>query len=997
MEETQDVLDHWHGLLRATGGALARSKSYWWMLSYKWQKDRWRYKTPSDLPGQLLLHDDETGDKEPIKRLPVSKAEKALGIYWRPDGHMNDQRKHLRKAATEWATTFKTTRLSKEDAFYCLDTTIMKKLEYPLMVTTFTKQDTDYIMAPILQAALPSIQVQKNLPRTLVYAPIKYQGLGIKDLWTSQLIEHLHAIMRHSQRPTLTGTTIDSCMEDLVLELGSSTSFWDLDFTRWESIITKTWMSFTWKCLKETSLSFKGPLAKIPPQRHHDRFIMDDLIASGLYTAKQLCQINHVRMWKQVTRLSDICTADGLRVAIDTFRKTPPTTTSPYEWPKNRTPSEAYFTLWKTAITRLYLKEGTRHRELASPLGYWLHPTDDYWEWWYDLTASSLYRSHQSQWTRWDLCPVATHTFSSPTIVPHNAVPVGLHRASVRLSTNGLAHLQSHGPSDISPDVPQPTTLEAAIAALVAAEQWTITDIQHLDNGAYLAQCIQQGTCIAVTDASLKDCIGTAAFKFVGPDDQAPLKGVNIVPGPIKHGDSLRCELSGLIGIVVLAHILGEIHGIDTGRIEIACDNINSLRVFAPWYIPNPSHENFDLIKVLWNLLKSSPFSWTTTHVKGHMDKQTNRPLTRLERINCEMDALANRYRKLLVEANPFGRPSMFSMKHEGWTVWNGSTKISSPTKDNLYEAIYAPKIKDFWTKEHRIASNYTVPARVPSPSIDIIDWDATNALMKSLSAARRRWCMKHGSEQCGVGMTLAAWKKQGDDECPRCQQPEDSTHVLQCMACDSQDVWSTGIADLTEKMSSLNTPIDLQQALLSRLQQWRERAPLINDPTWSAAITNLISSQDSIGWKPFLEGLPSIAWRRYIALHLHTTASTTTASQWMKTIMKSVHHLAWSLWDHRNQVLHHIDRPRMKRGIALLHQQLLQELQLGPQDLPIEDQQHFQYSFLSLISKPIQFQKAWLLNVNAARERHERRLFEITQRRLDSVLVHWMRTGYLR
>ena len=136
-----------------------------------------------------------TLQKEPIERLPVTEAQKALGIYTRPDGNMVDEKEHLRQLAEKWAGSLRTRRVHKNDAWYCLNATILKSIEYPLVVTTFTRDDCAYIMALILTAGLLSVRVQQNMPQTLVYAPLKFQGLGISDPWAVQLIEHLHVIL----------------------------------------------------------------------------------------------------------------------------------------------------------------------------------------------------------------------------------------------------------------------------------------------------------------------------------------------------------------------------------------------------------------------------------------------------------------------------------------------------------------------------------------------------------------------------------------------------------------------------------------------------------------------------------------------------------------------------------------------------------------------------------------------------------------------------------
>ena len=220
--EMQEVLDNWDGLLRATGGALEHSKSYWYLLDYHRRGGKWCYKPPSAVPGDVSLYNDTTHQKEIIPRLPVTTAKKALGIFTRPDGIMHQQRKYLRGKASDWSDAMRTNHIRKDDAWYCLNTTIMKVVEYPLVATTLTRRDCGTIMAP---TGLHSVDVQKNLPRALVYAPLRYQGMGIADPWATQLIEHLHVILRHCTRPTINGRLLNSNMENLTLELGSAIPF----------------------------------------------------------------------------------------------------------------------------------------------------------------------------------------------------------------------------------------------------------------------------------------------------------------------------------------------------------------------------------------------------------------------------------------------------------------------------------------------------------------------------------------------------------------------------------------------------------------------------------------------------------------------------------------------------------------------------------------------------------------------------------------------------
>ena len=55
LEEMQDAVDHWEGGLKATGGALVPSKSYWYLIDFIWTGDKWRYATRDNFPGDISI------------------------------------------------------------------------------------------------------------------------------------------------------------------------------------------------------------------------------------------------------------------------------------------------------------------------------------------------------------------------------------------------------------------------------------------------------------------------------------------------------------------------------------------------------------------------------------------------------------------------------------------------------------------------------------------------------------------------------------------------------------------------------------------------------------------------------------------------------------------------------------------------------------------------------------------------------------------------------
>jgi hypothetical protein len=101
---------------------------------------------------------------------------------------MKDQVEYLRGKAVAWSDALRTKRLTPGEAWYCLNSTIMKTIEYSLMATTISKDEMAYIMAPILSAALPKSKIQSRMPRDLVYGTLESRGLGIHNPWHTQHI-----------------------------------------------------------------------------------------------------------------------------------------------------------------------------------------------------------------------------------------------------------------------------------------------------------------------------------------------------------------------------------------------------------------------------------------------------------------------------------------------------------------------------------------------------------------------------------------------------------------------------------------------------------------------------------------------------------------------------------------------------------------------------------------------------------------------------------------
>jgi hypothetical protein len=110
--------------------------------------------------------------------------------------------------------------------------------------------------------------------------------------------------------------------------------------------------------------------------RDHDAFLMDIFCTSNLWCDSDMCALNAVQLHLQVATLSDIVTADGLRIDPEALLATPSTShKSTLNWIRQPTITDSQRQLWHQAI-KLFLD---KHDRLLQPLGPWHSEPNQQW------------------------------------------------------------------------------------------------------------------------------------------------------------------------------------------------------------------------------------------------------------------------------------------------------------------------------------------------------------------------------------------------------------------------------------------------------------------------------------------------------------------------------------------------------------------------------------------------------------------------------------------
>ncbi|MGL5934842.1 MAG: hypothetical protein ACRCZI_04390, partial [Cetobacterium sp.] len=464
------------------------------------------------------------------------------------------------------------------------------------------------------------------------------------------------------------------------------------------------------------------------------------------------------------------------------------------------------------------------------------------------------------------------------------------------------------------------------IAQIPSTAAWATKCVVTQGDGAEIANAIQARKAIAVSDGGLKFGLGTAAFIIEGHGAQGRIKGVNKVPGPIKEGDSHRCEAAGLYAIILLTKEICDLHQIQDGGITIYCDNTMALDIFAPDYLPDPKRPNFDLESACWALKNKTNITWKAEHVKGHQDRAKSiHTLTRQAKLNIEVDRTATAYWIHLVSRSKvMPTPEIIPIHGEEWQLWQGEKKITHPSRKLLYAIMQDRSTQMWWLREQHIK-----PA-----TKKLVDYEAVQDAMQHLSLPRRRYVTKVASENCGVGTTLVEWKYQISAKCPRCSHEHETTqHVQQCRGYAAHHSFTQSMEKLEKYLTNEITSPDVQEAVTHCLKRWQSQKA-IQLYKFPREVKEVILQQHKIGWLDFLECLPAKGWQMLQRRYYREEGLQKSSKRWLRGLLLQLHHLGHKQWRHRCEVKNNITKPTEQELLNTIHIEIKQQFEWGPAQL---------------------------------------------------------------
>ena len=137
-----------------------------------------------------------------------------------------------------------------------------------------------------------------------------------------------------------------------------------------------------------------------------------------------------------------------------------------------------------------------------------------------------------------------------------------------------------------------------------------------------------------------------------------------------------------------------------------------------------------------------------------------------------------------------------------------------------------------------------------------------------------------------------------------------------------------------------------------------------------SPAMLTLARSQDTIGWKLFMEGNISTLFYQRQQFHLTMSSSYLNGTDWTKQLISRLLNITHSQWIYRNISLHSNQGGRLhKEKVEQMREEIEELLEIEPGEIPAKSQFLLDISLEEITSSHTETQAYWIKAVNAARQ----------------------------
>jgi hypothetical protein len=369
------IAQTWENLLFYSGGSLNLQKCSWYAMYWAWKNCRPYLLPINPTDHDLQLSTQGNNDTSTtIRRWPLNKANRILGVYLSPDGDFTTQLQILKKKADAFAYTLRSPRLTPQDIITFHRTTYGPSMRYVLPALSVDEEELSMVQSKILSAILNKLGHTSKLPTEIRHGPIEMGGLALIDLRTEVGISQLKYMRDAIYSDSEAGKLIIMSLKYSQIEAGIAEPLLENPQIHLQ-YLTPTWLLSIRQYLYQHNLTVSiTDVLKAPLKGRFDQCIMSSPSLAN-YTKSQQIDLNLVRLYLQITTLSDMTESDGLHACKYNIKGLcrPDQSINSITWPRQEQVTQSQTKLWTRFISSAYLRYGNKWRQ--TPLSN--DPTED--------------------------------------------------------------------------------------------------------------------------------------------------------------------------------------------------------------------------------------------------------------------------------------------------------------------------------------------------------------------------------------------------------------------------------------------------------------------------------------------------------------------------------------------------------------------------------------------------------------------------------------------
>ena len=606
-------------LVNVTGGDIALDKCWFYLVEWIFEEGEPCAKPKSDQNANLIITDPNTKNMIKIAQMDVDESHKTLGCFVNPMGDSKSAFNQIMGFAREWRDANSTSRLRTHEILKSYYANLLPKIKYRLPTYTLTFDQCECIMKAIRPTILHSMSIQEHFSKTIMEASDQYMGLNIQHLYDVMGLEKIKFFLMHVRRKDVTGKLMIMSLKYSQLECGSGNIILNMNFGKWEKLVTWTWVVSLWEYIDKggITMDITEPIV-YGKQRENDKYVMDIIVQSARLTMKEKIAINRVRQHFKVLLLSDIATFNGKRIA---HRNTIEDVTKISKLNFCRQcPTQAMINIWRKKAIPILSKYLTQQN-----LGQWTKTPHASWNIKVSKNRQYLVVSNQC----YEKCRGDRKLYREIRNRPlHHMF---LERAEIRYLKNKIQLLAVWNGAIEKKSQPPAGRLMASLTTCGRKFEkiWGNWKLNPWVSLHQISTMLLKGQLVAATDGSCR--VGQEAQAWcLGEkiDGNIVIKGRSPVNNAFIDANSTRPEMFGIIAVIsFVAHVI-ELNLLQQQEnmypdLMLFTDSATSISNSKKSHYPstrNVLETNIDAKIELSLLLKKIPIKVKCIHVRAHQD-----------------------------------------------------------------------------------------------------------------------------------------------------------------------------------------------------------------------------------------------------------------------------------------------------------------------------------------------------------------------------------------